>query len=345
MSDMVTFVDPLAPRAYDGTAGALKGLGGTEATLVRVCERLAPHRPLVVRQRARIVEAYVGGVRYAAFDMMRPLPEDPRVIVVVNAWKVALKLARLHPEARVHLWLHVFPGRHNRAMGASLKAAGIDVICVSRSHARWLEDFLGESAPRITHIHNPVADHLAPDVTPRNSNLLLIASAPHKGLAQVFRRFEALRDRFPRLKLAVADPGYLAWPSGPVPRGVLPLGTLEHSALIAMMRRALCLFYPQDHFAETFGLVIAEANAVGCPALLQRGLGANDEVACDASQCIDTADPDAIAARIAALRAACPLTPLAWGRPEFRLSTVAERWLERLAPAATPQPALELVPG
>ncbi|MCB1353455.1 MAG: glycosyltransferase family 4 protein [Rhodobacteraceae bacterium] len=339
MSGGITFVDVLAPRAYSGVRGELAGLGGTEATLVRIAESLAPRIRATVRQSARQgPDALSGGVRYGGFDVRRPLPEAPGTIVVVNSWKIAPRLARLHPGARVIVWQHVFPGRHNRALAPSLRAAGVEVLCVSAAHADWLRGFLGTDAPAIGHIHNPIADDLQPDDTPRDRDLLLFASSPHKGLGQVFRRFEALKDRLPSLRLAVADPGYLAWPTGPVPDGVIPLGRLEQPELIGWMRRALCLFYPQDHFAETFGLVIAEANAVGCPALLHRGLGANDEVASDPCQCIDTADPEAIAARIIQWREATGLRPLATARPEFRLSRVAEEWADLLHPATADRP-------
>lgn len=64
------------------------------------------------------------------------------------------------------------------------------------------------------------------------------------------------------------------------------------------MRSALCLFYPQTSFAESFGLVIAEANAVGTPALLHAGLGANEEFASSTEQCVDGSDPEAVAVLI-----------------------------------------------
>ncbi len=334
----VTFLDAMAPRAYSGAPGDLAGLGGTEATLVRICEGLAVGRPVTVRQAARATgPVQVKGVCYSGWDVSCPLEERPDVIVVVNSWKVAAKLARQHPGARVIVWQHVFPGRHNRVYAAGLRAAGIEVICVSAAHARWLRGFAGRDLARISHIPNPIADDMAPDDTARDPDLLLYASSPHKGLAQVFQRFEVLRSRIPTLRLAVADPGYLAWPTGRVPDGVLSYGKLSQADLHQQMRHALCLFYPQDQFAETFGLVIAEANALGCPALLQRGLGANDEVASDPSQCIDTTDSDAIALRVRQWRASPPGTPLAAARPEFRLSRVVALWRAKTACAAAPE--------
>ena len=124
MSGGVAFVDPLAPHPYSGVPGALTGLGGTEMALVKVCERLAQTRQIVVHQRVRqSLDEVVAGVRYAGFDVKRPLANEPATIVVINSWKVALKLARSHPEARVLCWLQVFPGRHNRSFAAELKAA------------------------------------------------------------------------------------------------------------------------------------------------------------------------------------------------------------------------------
>lgn len=336
MMNQITFVDPLAPRPYSGAPGQLVGLGGTETTLVRIAERLSRHMAVTVRQAARSgPSAIAGGVHYAGLELTHKLPGAPQAIVVVNSWKVALKLARMHPRARVLVWQHVFPGRHHRVLGPRLAAAGVEIVCVSATHARWIEEFIGTDCPRVRHIHNPIPDDLHPDATPRDPNLLLFASSPHKGLSQVFDRFEALRGRFPKLRLVVADPGYMRWPARRAPRGVLALGRLDQGKLVNTMRRALCLFYPQDQFAETFGLVIAEANAVGCPALLHRGLGANDEVASDLSQCIETTDPRAIVDRIASWRASDRLRPLATGRAEFRISAITERWLGLMSPKVT----------
>lgn len=347
MSRAVTFVDPLAPKRYSGAPGQLEGLGGTEATLVRVCEGLSAQFQVTVRQKVRPNRAeWWAGVGYAGLDLRTPFPEAPGTIVVVNSWKVALKLARLHPASRVIVWQHVFPGRHNRAHGPALAAAGVEVLCVSRSHADWLRRFLGaEQAPSIGHVCNPIDDALVPDDTPRDPDLLLFASSPHKGLGQVLRRFEMLQAQWPRLRLAIADPGYLAWPVGRMPPRVLPLGRLRQPELIGWMRRAACLFYPQDQFAETFGLVIAEANAVGCPAVLQRGLGANDEVASTAAQCIDSADPEALRRAVALWRDAATRPSQIRVRPDFRFSQVLARWVDLLASAGATRQILNPVPS
>lgn len=334
---VLAIVDPCCPAPYaprdlsDGT------LGGTEATVLRVTRALAARMTIVHFQRARgRVEATDAGQMVplsAAFAVTLP----HATYVVINAWKVACKLRKLHPQARILLWLHVHPGKHNRPMAEALAKAGIGIVCVSHSHEAQLRIFLGHgAAPRITHIYNPIAEGLQPDDTPRDPNRMLFASSPHKGLAQVFRQFRTVRATLPDLTLAVADPGYLAWNTGPPPQGVTFLGTLRHAALIGEMRRASCLFYPQTTFAETFGLVLAEAQAVGLPVLAHRGLGANSEVVEDPEQLIDGTDPATLVARLTA-----------WGRqppevranPAFRLEAVAARWADLLGLDSVAAPA------
>lgn len=74
--------------------------------------------------------------------------------------------------------------------------------------------------------------------------------------------------------------------------------------------------------------MVAEANAVGTPALLHGPLGANAEVAATPDQIVDATDPGALVSRLAAWRERPPSVTL---RPEFRLSAVAEAWRELLA--------------
>ncbi|WP_324753268.1 glycosyltransferase family 4 protein [Roseovarius sp. Pro17] len=332
----VAFVDPCCAGGYDLPDLETGGLGGTEATVLRVGAAL--------RRRFCVTHYQAGRTNciQSAAGELRPLgkpfhAQAADVMIVLNRWKVAVKLRKRYPDTPIFLWLHVYPGRHNRAMGAALKAAGITVICVSGTHARSLATFLGRSdCPGVTFIYNPVADDLQPDGSARDSNMLLFASSPHKGLGQVFEQFAALRLSVPSLTLAVADPGYLRWDTGTVPDGVSFLGALPHPTLVRHMRQALCLFYPQTSFAETFGLVLAEANAVGTPVLIHEGLGANDEVVADPDQRIDGHDPAAILHRIVEWRRTAPLVTV---NPAFRLAKIADVWAEFLQSALRRGPA------
>lgn len=312
-------LDPCAPRPYSDTTD-LHRLGGTEATVLRIAQGLADDVSVSVEQAARRVTETVKGVRFVPMDLNA---SAPGTIVVINSWKVALICRRHNPQTRILVWQHVVPGKHLRPMLAGLANAGIGIVCVSRALAAMLRSFATGRMPDLHAIPNPIADDLHPDATPRNRDLLFFASAPHKGLDQVLAAFVDLRETLPSLRLELADPGYLAWDTGAVPAGVTALGTLPHRDVIAKMRQSLCVFYPQTRFAETFGLVLAEANAVGCPVLVHRGLGANDEVVSDADQCIDAGDPDRIAAQIVAWRKTPPKPTL---NSQFRATAVLQDW-------------------
>jgi len=330
----VAIVDPCCAAGYDLPDLETGGLGGTEATVLRVACALGVRFDITHFQNGRSHR------HLSRSGQLRPLKDltnakCPAALIVINRWKVAIKLRKQYPDTPIYLWLHVYPGRHNRKMGLALKVADITVICVSRTHAKEFESFLGaDEAPRIRTIYNPLDDTLQSDTTPRHPDRLLFASSPHKGLAEVFDQFATLRRTLPELTLVVADPGYLRWDTGPVPDSVVFLGSLSHDALIRQMRRALCLFYPQTTFAETFGLVLAEANAVGTPVLVHAGLGANSEIVADADQQVDGRDPAQILARIQSWRRSAPQIN---ANPDFRLSTVVQQWEGLLQRAAAGQ--------
>lgn len=331
----IAIIDPCSAAGYDLPDIANGGLGGTEATVLRIATVLRHEFDVSHFQSGRSYRRLSAVGRLLALSDMKH-EGGSACVIVINRWKLAVKLRKRYPEIPIFLWLHVYPGRHNRRMGAALKEAGITVVCVSRTHHDCLSEFLGEEhTPELRVIYNPVDDDLRPDKTPRDPNRLLFASSPHKGLAQVFDQFATLRASLPEMTLAVADPGYLQWDVGPMPEGVVFLGPLSHPALIRQMRRALCLFYPQSTFAETFGLVLAEANAVGTPVLVHRGLGANDEIVADPRQRVNGDDPREILQRIHTWRRSPPSVS---GNPAFRLNEVARQWSELLLSAVRQKP-------
>ena len=329
-------LDPCAPRPYD-LPSSLKGLGGTEATVLKVARAVSQNHPVSIEQAGRQEHVVCGNLRFAPLSLSA---EGGDVIVVINSWKAALKVRRANPEARILLWLHIYPGKHNRKMGARLAAAGVDVLCVSRTHAEKLRQFLPVQ-PRVGFIYNPICDALAADNTPRDPNLLIFASSPHKGLVQVLEHFRTVRRAIPDLRLQLADPGYIRWPIPDLPEGIELCGALDQPQLIAKFRRALCLFYPQTHFAETFGLVIAEANAVGCPALLHAGTGANKEIASSTEQCLEELTPQALVERITRWR---EVPPRVGPRPQFRLTEVVQQWEGLLRGSASHLPGWQNLP-
>lgn len=333
----ISFVDPCSVRGYDPNDLKSGGLGGTEATILRVSTALQSDFDISLYQNGRHDTLISGTGQFLPLAEIYRSP-DAAAIVVINRWKVAMKLRKSNPNTPIFLWVHIYPGRHNRKMGAALKEAGVKVICVSQTHAKVLNNFLGSSdLPCVTAIYNPLADTLRSDDTQRDLNQLFFASSPHKGLAEVFTQFSALRAIIPELTLAVADPGYLSWDTGPVPDGVTFLGPLSHAELVQHLRKSLCLFYPQTSFAETFGLVLAEANAVGTPVLVHANLGANDEIVSGQDQKIDGCDPVQIQSRIEMWRRTSPRVD---ANPAFRMSNVAQKWTDLLCNAVSTQASL-----
>ena len=184
----------------------------------------------------------------------------------------------------------------------------IRVVTTARWRARWQTQAWRSSASRpatprrcaaflsdgppvpIGHIHNPIAPGLRPDGTPHDPDRLLFASSPHKGLAQVFDRFRAARDGPPvpdagRGRPRLSCLGHGAGARGrDLPRPFAPCGTDRPDAPGALP------LLSADHFAETFGLVMAEAQAVGLPVLAHDTIGANAEVVSQPGQFLDAGD-------------------------------------------------------
>lgn len=331
----VLFVDAACPRPYSRRTLDEAALGGTEATVVRIATGLAARgRRVTVAQRGRRAPLLEADVEWIPYEHCAEGPIAPGVgqVVVVRCAKLLRRLGRRHPGAGLYLWMHCFPGARLRGFGRLAVDAGAVVVAVSEHHRRALRDFLETHDPfiadrvRVVTLHNPIAEGLRPDDTPVDRDALVFLSSPHKGLAEVGRIFALARQRIPSLRLRVCNPGYLDW-KVPLPEGVVTLGKLPHAEAMRQTREAFCLFYPQTRFAETFGLVFAEANAVGTP-VLTHPLGAAEEVlAQDPSQLVDASRPEQVIERLLLWRRAG--RPRVTADPRFALQSVLTLW-ERL---------------
>lgn len=343
MAEPVWFVDTVATRPYDDTTAGRRALGGTEATVCRIAAGLAADRGVVVAQRARSAERRGGdGVRYLPYDHKASLASErqPGSIVVVRAHKLLPGLRRRYPEACLWLWMHCMPGRRLRSLPRVCVETDTEVIAVSEQHRIAMRrafaalDPVGTAALRIRCIHNPLAPDI-PVATQFDRDRLVFASSPHKGLDQVLATFAALRRRCPSMQLRIANPGYLDWPFADQ-EGVVRLGPLPHREVLRELGNALCLFYPQNRFVETFGLVFAEAHAVGTP-VLAHPLGAAVEVIGDPAQLCDAGDVAGVVDRVLRWRDGGRPVP---ARPErFELPTIVARWRSLLDAGARPTAA------
>ena len=304
--------------------------------------------------------------------------EEPDQLVVVRSPTTILELAGRFPNAERFLWLHdyVIPGSRERIelgrTAPELERLGVTVICVSdylrRDVMRVFTEALGR-APQtatIVRIHNPVPDDLRPTPTSSFDRTKLVwCSSPNKGLDIALAAFQWIHGRRPELRLHVANPGYFDLPAR-LPSGTVRLGSLSHARVQEEIASALCVFYPNFAFPETFGLVFAESNALGTP-VLTHGIGAAEEVlGSDTGQLLPMSRrlraTYAVAGvapkgKRAVIRAGASLgafqpylrtieawaagaRPIVRARPEFRLSAIAAEWRSLLTESVEPRSAI-----
>ncbi|HET7756445.1 MAG TPA: glycosyltransferase family 4 protein [Steroidobacteraceae bacterium] len=274
------FYDPLCPRPYSAESLRTEGLAGTEASTVRVAEALDAW--VAQHNRAHSEGRYVPPGALAQVNHVVVL-RDPRALATA---------ARLHPGARVTLWVHdrIEPGssraRWFAAAAGELRRLRPEVVCVSEFQrarvAATLARIPGCGSLAVRRIYNPVDDQVVPDGTPVDMDKLVFFSSPNKGLRFTLDAFRALRRRHGGLRLCVGNPGYKSFDRPGLP-GVEWLGSLPHSRVLAEMRTALATFSANFVIPETFGLVFAESRAVGTP-VLTHDCGAAAEVLQDPRQ-------------------------------------------------------------
>jgi glycosyltransferase involved in cell wall biosynthesis len=355
----IVIVDPETYKPYSLENLSGGGLGGTEATVVRLAEAI----DATVLQHNRV--ANVG--RYRQMNS----GEDPSHIIVVRDTLQAVQQAEMHPTARTYLWLHDLAGPDTprgktlRECASRLTQHRITLVCVSDFQAADIsKNFLGllsADRPSITRIYNPVVvGNQAGSGSGFDPNKLVFFSSRQKGLDYTLYVFSYLHSRNRSLRLYLANPGYYAGQEDEIP-GVVNLGSLPHARIVEHVRSSLCTFYPNYTFPETFGLVMAESNAVGTP-VLAHPIGAAREILRGDGQLIavprlrvlsDLALQrfpsmrgvrDAILSRIGTLRCyedrindwRSGGRPHVFARPEFALNSVVAVWRHLLASGATP---------
>lgn len=321
----IGFFDPVSKKPYDKTTLLTEPMGGTEATVVRVAEGLAQRgHDVFVSQRARFTESR-GDVWYREWTT-----DKPDVAVVLRNPEA---IDRVNGKAKV-MWRHDW---YAGAANPADKNPNINAhICVSDTHVQNLADAGVKGCLRI---YNPVDERLESwerrEVKPYK---LIFPCSPHKGLEEtvwVFLRLARLDSRF---RLYIANPGYFGtrWIHT---KNIFTLGPLPFDRLMKHVSESLAILCVNNVFPETFGLVYAEANAVGTPAV-GVNYGAVPEVA--QGRLFDhKPNLDEVAASVLAMIDDRPMVRL---DERFRLSNVLNDWealFERIADA----PASERLPS
>lgn len=303
-------------------------MGGTEATVLRVSETLAGkslHSVYIEQHNRTNPEAWAVPLGYVQTASSVICLRSP--ISLINARK-------RFPNAKLYLWCHDLP---NAALGQCLgviEETKADLICVSNWHRASTVDVLrafGYTGQfKIKVIYNPIDDNLKPDSTPVDRNKLVWLSSPHKGVEYAIDLFRSLKEFNKDFSFYVLNPGYADSRAALVGVGDLGIhwvGASPHNAGIEHLRSSLCLFYPGNNFPETFGLVFAEANAVGTPVIAHRH-GAATEILDHPSETLDCHNRKSVIDRV--MKWYNGERPIVRGKPQFRLSNVIKQWEELL---------------
>lgn len=334
-SDTVLFFDVTCPKPYDPET--LKGScqGGTESTMTRLAEGLASlgQFNVVIEQHNR-VDDYQGKALYTSPGKT----EKAKWVVVLRDPRPMVELRKRFPLSKIYLYSHDLADRNLGLLyadGVFKKAGCLANICVSDWHRTQTIDtlraygFKGEF--KIRKIYNPLAEEAVPTKELYDRNKLVWLSSPHKGLHRAYELFGGLLRLNPNFRLYVTNPGYcetLYTDNPAIRERTVVLGSIPHKEALAHIRNALCLFYPNTVFPETFGMVLSESNASGTP-VLSHPIGAVREVLDSApGQVVDCRDDEKVFRRIMEWYEGA--RPIVMGRPQFKLHRVVQEWVRLL---------------
>jgi glycosyltransferase involved in cell wall biosynthesis len=335
----IAFVDAKCPAPYDSETLLNRSLGGTEATVIRIAQALSQRHDVSILQHNRAEPCEESpSLRFLPIGSLDSATRDAQHVVFIQAARHRhLGQVARHSSARLWVWLHNYLKQEVRFSPRQHLFHRLGIICVSRTHAQHTARHL-RSLPSywasfgrlarggVLYHYNPVDVDLAgaaPVV--KDPHKLVFFSSPHKGIEQVVDAFRSVHAVDPRLKLYVANPGYIkdfdpALLDAP---GIVKLGSLPQRVVLQHIREALCVFYPQRKRAETFGLVYAEANATGTP-VLAHDFGAAREILADSNPPFDTSDAGRVVDTL--MKWAGGGAPVVGPNPAFQLETVADQW-------------------
>ncbi|HLB96800.1 MAG TPA: hypothetical protein VJK90_04010, partial [Acetobacteraceae bacterium] len=120
----IVFLDTVSPLPYDTRSFSQRAVQGTEASVMRIADRLGAW--VMQHNRSNAWERYL------------PLQRlDAEHVVVIRDARALAQARELFPKAQLHLWLHdkIRPrskrGRRLRRSAELLRTARVSLICVS----------------------------------------------------------------------------------------------------------------------------------------------------------------------------------------------------------------------
>ncbi len=323
----IIFLDQTAPKAYDRTTLEQHGLGGTEASVIRVAEGLGALglTVAVIQTKNEPFETIYG--QNCFYMHAENIPANIECDHFVQIRGIAA--LGLFPKAKQYAWLHDLSDENMRSWLVKLRKYDVTLIGVSKWHKKDIEKY--SDYHKVEYIYNPVPDeiYVKPGFKPQyDKNNMIWLSSPHKGLQQAIDIFKKIKQSAPLMNLLVFNPGYF-----PVNKeyifsvpGIQFVGAMPARAVWPVLQKSMCVFYPGT-IEETFGCIAAEANAVGTPVLCY-DKGALPEVCSSKDQLIEDNNESKFIETI--LKWNSGERPVVYGNTEFRFTRVIKEWVRLL---------------
>ncbi len=334
----ILLADTSHPKPYDFVSLATYAMGGTESSFLRTAHILKNNgHTITIFQQRRTQATRQNNIDFIGPVQLDNLQEPPQHVIILRKFPQLLVFQEQFPDAQLHLWIHTYKNWEYVFKRGIRTKRPWQLITNSKTHAEHCDKILNRSfIGRIYNLfkkpvaiktcYNPIPSRLGDAVSAkRDPNKLLFLSAPNKGLKQVLRTFQQINRHLKDLQLFVANPGYREDHRQDIPN-VHYLGALPGDQVKHHLATSLCVFYPQDTFAETFGLIYAEANALGTP-VMAHDIGAAREILHPNNALINAEDNYQITKTLAQWQRELPEVSY---RHEFNGPAIYQQWAAAL---------------
>lgn len=322
----VLILDVTCPFEYEEQTLQVRGVGGTEASVIRLAEGFGfLGLRVAVMQHNRTMPVMGTSAYYLPMSMIDEV--DCINLIMLRGCQYVEKF----PKATKFSWHEDVPNEIMLHLKPLFIEHDVTVVGASKWHKGAIQELIcnpQESVnPKVTYVYNPVPDHLfVPKETQvkYDKNKLVWLASPHKGLAKAISLFERLVDVSGNkdFRLHIFNPGYFANEDTQSPY-VINHGSVPCAEIWQQASESLCVFYPTS-FKETFGCIAAEANAVHTP-LLTHEIAALGETVSGHGQFVKADDTTIINTVVKWYNGE---RPEVYGQNRFRTSEVIPQWIK-----------------
>lgn len=309
----VAIIDITTPVPYDSTTLDNAPLGGTEAQVIYLTEALAKEGYTVAVLQHN--QKYELSGKHQSYYLPLSYINTIKPLNVISVCSTAG--FDLFPDAKKFSWQTNYwtEGKHEKTIEV-LERHNATVIALTD----WHKQNILNVAPqlKVERIFLMIPDKLyMPEPASYNKNRLCWLASPHKGLNLGLEYFQELRKTLPEVELHVFNPGYFTQRVVPG-NAVVNHGAKARPYVWNILRSSLCLYYPSS-FAETFGCIAAESNALRVPVASLRNAGLIETTANSLATTLEDVNKQVIEWYNGADRSVA-------GQERFKLSRILEEW-------------------